>query len=332
MESRNPFAKRNGRIITINDLAECEKGLKCGCECPVCGGTFIARMGEIRTKHFAHSGEPCDIIKQMINSTYQLVAQALTECGYFYFPALYAYCDLKQFWTSYYEDYKISPFSKQNYARIFDKGKMAIHSVEIINNSADVSTVIIVDEQLALRLAIETEYCIETSVGKYEDMPTLCINIDDVIYRENIKLLMKRIIAETDNKYWIWSPKLARWLDVMEKERIEKYDEHLKYVRALEEQRGFSTEKQKKEMEARVAKEKQRAELRGERDKTITQESDDYRSYIPKKKKVEYHVKMKWCSVCRQQCHPDDTLWGRNTRKFYCQKCIAEKGLDWRAL
>lgn len=41
-DSKNPFAKRNGRIITINDLNE--NGLRCNCKCPVCYGTFVARM------------------------------------------------------------------------------------------------------------------------------------------------------------------------------------------------------------------------------------------------------------------------------------------------
>jgi len=57
-------------------------------------------MGEKRTKHFAHSGEPCDITKQLINSTYQLVAQALSDAGYFYYLGLYAYCNLTQIETS----------------------------------------------------------------------------------------------------------------------------------------------------------------------------------------------------------------------------------------
>jgi len=43
-DSKNPFAKRNGRIITINDLNENENGLRCNCKCPVCDGTFVARM------------------------------------------------------------------------------------------------------------------------------------------------------------------------------------------------------------------------------------------------------------------------------------------------
>lgn len=43
-ELKNPFALRNNRIITINDLDESERGLKCGCICPVCKGEFEVKM------------------------------------------------------------------------------------------------------------------------------------------------------------------------------------------------------------------------------------------------------------------------------------------------
>lgn len=48
----NPvFALRNEKIVHISEV---ERGLKCGCKCPVCNGLLIARKGEQLSHHFAH--------------------------------------------------------------------------------------------------------------------------------------------------------------------------------------------------------------------------------------------------------------------------------------
>ncbi|WP_017940743.1 MULTISPECIES: competence protein CoiA family protein [unclassified Thioalkalivibrio] len=53
------FALNNeGQIVSIHDVA---KGKACECCCPECGETVIARQGQIRQWHFAHSsGTDCD--------------------------------------------------------------------------------------------------------------------------------------------------------------------------------------------------------------------------------------------------------------------------------
>jgi competence protein CoiA len=42
-------------------VSEVERGLACDCRCAVCGEPVIARQGELREHHFAHSSnaEPC---------------------------------------------------------------------------------------------------------------------------------------------------------------------------------------------------------------------------------------------------------------------------------
>ncbi len=47
----------SGHIVHIDKV---ENGLKCNCMCPVCNTTLIARQGEVRDNHFAHSnGKEC---------------------------------------------------------------------------------------------------------------------------------------------------------------------------------------------------------------------------------------------------------------------------------
>lgn len=88
LELKNPFALKNNRIITINDLDESERGLKCGCICPVCKGEFEAKMGDVREHYFAHTGTPCDKTLQYVNSVYMLVEQCLKDEKSFTYPGL----------------------------------------------------------------------------------------------------------------------------------------------------------------------------------------------------------------------------------------------------
>lgn len=61
------FGMRNGRIVDIEDIQECERGLKCNCVCPSCKTPLQAKLGHgKRIKHFAHNNADCnsEIAKQ----------------------------------------------------------------------------------------------------------------------------------------------------------------------------------------------------------------------------------------------------------------------------
>jgi len=52
-----PYGLRNGKIIHISEIPEAQRGLKCGCVCPVCHEPLQARIGSKRVKHFAHNSD-----------------------------------------------------------------------------------------------------------------------------------------------------------------------------------------------------------------------------------------------------------------------------------
>lgn len=60
MELRNPFGLQNGQIIMIEDIDKAHNGLHCNCVCPACKEPFVARMGNVKQHHFAHSGKGCE--------------------------------------------------------------------------------------------------------------------------------------------------------------------------------------------------------------------------------------------------------------------------------
>ena len=51
------YALRDNELVHVSDV---ERGLKCGCRCPACDGTLVARKGMIKAHHFAHhNSENC---------------------------------------------------------------------------------------------------------------------------------------------------------------------------------------------------------------------------------------------------------------------------------
>lgn len=50
----------NGALVHVSDVP---RGLACGCSCPACGGTLIARKGDINVDHFGHhaKGSGCGV-------------------------------------------------------------------------------------------------------------------------------------------------------------------------------------------------------------------------------------------------------------------------------
>lgn len=53
-----PFALKEGRPVSVEEV---ERGLASGCVCMGCGRDLVARKGDIKQHHFAHTGEGCGI-------------------------------------------------------------------------------------------------------------------------------------------------------------------------------------------------------------------------------------------------------------------------------
>ena len=46
-----PYGLRDGTLVSANEV---QRGLACGCICPTCKGTLVAKKGSYRAAHFAH--------------------------------------------------------------------------------------------------------------------------------------------------------------------------------------------------------------------------------------------------------------------------------------
>ncbi|MBC6443166.1 MAG: peptidoglycan-binding protein [Rhodobacteraceae bacterium] len=52
MREKGKIGVKDGRCVSVHDV---KRGKGCGCVCAACGGSLVARQGEIRTWHFAHA-------------------------------------------------------------------------------------------------------------------------------------------------------------------------------------------------------------------------------------------------------------------------------------
>lgn len=299
-ELRNPYAIKAGRMITIYDLSESERGLACSCKCPLCDAPFVARMGEKRQAHFAHSGEACPATKAYVVSTYKIVEQILLDRRYIVYPA-----DFLR--------------GKQ----LFESGLCRVETVNIqYDNNGMAKALTVNGDQMAIRLELNMEYCVEGIHSAYEEISTLLIDMTSVSELD-YEILSKRICDSLDGKTWIFNKISQR-----EEEKYQKEQEERMRQRAIEQE-----ERERKEREAAELRRKQIEEenqRRIERQKASAEED----LILLKQKKMLAAHKQKYidCSICGKQVYKDDVRYGLNTRRYYCYKCIEERELDWRKL
>ncbi len=184
MELLNPIgiSTETGELITIYDLEESSRGLGCKCICPNCKGAFKANMGDIRQWHFAHAGTPCNKMMQMVTSEFMPARQIFMSGEPFFFPGL----------ADYFKD-----------------GSFIPKQVDVIINNRGIPEAILIDDQLAIRLELEIDYCVDTISKKYKDISTLsidCKNNTGLNYSQR----MEKILRDIHNKRWIYSSRVER--------------------------------------------------------------------------------------------------------------------------
>ena len=79
-----PYALKNGSFVHVSSV---ERGLACGCCCPLCGGALVKRVFESKQKidHFAHHGVACGYAPESI--LHLLGKHFISKAGYFYYPS-----------------------------------------------------------------------------------------------------------------------------------------------------------------------------------------------------------------------------------------------------
>ena len=266
---KNPYARRCGRLITIHDLDESERGAACGAECPLCKAPFIARMGEKKVWHFAHSGEGCDQEKLIINSTYEMAKEAIEHYGFIVTPALYFEYGSYNYHLNTVQ-IRRSNKAFNNYELIQPLSKYEVSNISVESNGNGLHEALIIETQfskIAIKLDINTEYCVDRYNSQYKDYPTINIYVGDKVFTEKSSVLYEVFAITTDNKEWLYIPKED---EAIKNKLAKSRDSYEEYQQKLAEQR-------KKQKEAEAAAEAERLKKIDEEKKAAEEQAENDR-------------------------------------------------------
>jgi hypothetical protein len=274
-QPRNPFAVRNGKIILIKDLSDDERGLNCRCRCPACDGEFIARMGEVKARHFAHSKDACDEVLAYTSGLYKLIHQILNSGTPFYVPALVVsyYLPNDRLIDEEYiklntriirEDYNAARkeiISPGRYI-IFEKAELYIDN----KNHIQALELTYKESKMAVKVMPPDTVCKKGTASPHKDMATLAVDFTDdadIIQTSNSSVFQDYLLSERLDKHWIINPKVKQiypHIISLNQEAYRKYTERQKQIE--EEQRLAELQRKKEEKLAaeRFAEEQRIAE------------------------------------------------------------------------
>jgi hypothetical protein len=296
---KNPFGLRNGIIVLISDLSINQRGAKCGCVCPNCGGELIARMGEVVAHHFAHTKDACDETAAFMHGMFHIIMQFIQESKEFYAPALAASCKFPspnigmtretvgQFVQIVHEDDEFF----ENIVVIAEGRIVNVDDAEIAYNTKSQAEAIVIavgKKKLAIRVQ-PPQICKAITPSPYLDLPTLVFDASDIDFHS---MTSEGVKAET-----LSNPRRWTWLANKKVESV--YDEFL---------RGY---------QKWVAKIKKREEeQRKQREKLLKeqQEKQKEREIIQKKQQEEQDRLLKEQSVRQDEWQAARARYPRDTK------------------
>lgn len=204
------YGLRDGKMVSVEDLAEHERGLKCGCTCSLCGGKLEARIGLIRAKHFAHrKNSDCPIDYARESELHYLAKEIIEEEKCLLFPPIRVAANQTPIFQTLsqeeQEKYKDNSLSFRGSDRLIH-----FDSVELEKRVGTIVPDIIAK-------CGDTEYIIEIAITHFIDgekeekikklgIPTLEVDLslyeDEPITKEELKEILCR---KSFHKRWIIS-------------------------------------------------------------------------------------------------------------------------------
>jgi len=246
---RNPFAVRDGSIILIEDLSEHERGLQCHCQCPACDGAFIARMGDVKVHHFAHSKDACDEVLAYTTGLYRLIHQVLSGGCPFYVPALVVSYSFPA--GGVLNAHNISSYVKIATDKYRSNSKMTVspgryitfNCAEIILDSKGNMEAIELahkNSRMAIKVMPPDTVCKSGTVTAHKGLATLVLDFakdSNVIQSSNTEAFQRYLLSQSCNKRWIYNPKVERVYPELIARSEKAFREYQERQRQLEEER-----------------------------------------------------------------------------------------------
>ena len=219
-ELKNPFGIRNGRVVLIGELSDAESGYACNCTCPSCSGTFIARMGDVRQKHFAHDGKPCSKTASILTALYLLLKESIADTHQFYTPPLYAFRQkdlLPYVRADYWTIENLYSFSSRysdcvdfSHEELIHKQTFPVSLAEIRYDSKQIPSALILTEtnslhQLAVVIVPPSTLCKVSHPKQYKSFSTVAVYFNECFDWLNISasFLKEQFYSQNIHLEWV---------------------------------------------------------------------------------------------------------------------------------
>jgi len=346
-ELKNPFAIRDDKTILIGDLQESERGLKCGCKCPNCSGDFIARMGDVRVPHFAHSKDACDEVQAYISGLYmktQEILQELQDGDSFNLPPLiisYSFPNDRALCMENIADFvKIiketdtaqnRKIIREEYSIVFEKaelcrdGKNNIQALELTYKC----------KAMAIKIKPPDSVCKSVPVSRHNDMATLVLDFAkdaDKIQAYNSENFCKYLLSDKLDKYWIYNPKIKNAYPQIIEESRKAYKEQLELKKRIEETRKI--EESRKAYQEQLERKRRHEETQSNVPRVLITQPirAQIKTEIPAirrdqiKTEIPIRAALFTCTECEQmKPEADFTYFQPNINSGICRECLKKK-------
>ena len=257
MNIKLQYGIRNDRVVSINEITQDERGLKCNCTCPGCGLPLQAKLGEKRQKHFSHNNISCDIAAAQQTALHILAKEIIEEEKQLLLPALSI---PKKDVINGLVDYGISVQLPST--MVYRKACIAKCSAVSLEKKVgeivpDIVTVI-QGKRCLVEIAV-THFVDEHKSEKIQEMglPLFEIDLSELYGGELDRTTIKTaVLYNPDNRKWLYNP-LIDEASVWAKEEYQKLILEVENKEAEEEKRRIREQKEK-EKKRKTAEEKLR--------------------------------------------------------------------------
>lgn len=204
------FGLRDGKIVVVGELSPDERGLKCDCVCPVCGGSLVARLGTKKQAHFAHyRATDCDVASVQQTALHLLAKELIAEAKGMFFPAAAVRCG-EVFSDSDSETWEII----QRLPKTLEYRPAGFYTCSDVILEKKVSDIIpdiilVRGEQRVLVEIAVTHFIDEEKQQKIEKLglPVLEVDLSDLRTEQlNREELRTRLLTTPEKKKWMFLP------------------------------------------------------------------------------------------------------------------------------
>lgn len=250
----------------IEDVPPEERGLDCNCICPACREPFIARLGEIKVHHFAHSGKGCNELNAYMMGLYMILDEYIKKGNPVLLPAINIIYQKSEYSfiteENIYEKIQITSedVNGSNVINCTSKKQIVFEQSEIISNDGKPEAIIASwkEHKLAIRITPPDTACAYGKVSRYKDYSTLELNLsgEGTRIQECTKEKLFEYLRRNDKIYnWLYNVNVEEQFPlIIERSKI-YYNEQQEKIR-------IRNEKIAQEVKERAQREKMEQEKR----------------------------------------------------------------------